>query len=594
MGAFTQKNNHPDSLFATSPIPGDEIILEYSQDQAESQKPLLSISQVNHDFYGFFKAISTKSVGDFGSSGDCNVDVMSDPNYALLPQVRSVCKIIIDGKELCSGTLLNNTANDSSIYFITAGHCLSLQTQASLTIFYYNYESPHGDTRIQGSRDFQTTGATLVANSDSADFALLKLAGERPLPMYRPYLSGWNRSVAPPAPYFAIHHPNGDVKKISRTSAPLIADSYMTSIFWPDFHWRVAHWNSGTTEPGSSGCGIFDNNGTLVGTLSGGDAICGASNNDYFSRFQKAWSYNTPKNQQLAGWLDPIGSSNTLNPIFGKELYGMHNATRLSNVASVDTGTVVTTGAVRYRTGVYLNSPFSKVAEKFVNINNKKIEGVYLAVGKGGTINGTSVNISFWSGTDVPQTNLYTLKNIPLSTLLSNKEKFVKLQQNLVVSGNLFVSYELNSPLSGDTLSIYFSQQKKDGASRPQNSTYLYNGTNWNAFSNEYPGSNGSLWLDIVTTDLLNSSLFSTKESSILLNIYPNPAKDKLTINSPNSAQIIESVTLISLDGGRFPISTLLEVENGVSFDIPSGLKGLYLVQVVVNHDIVNRKILIE
>lgn len=594
LGSFTSANNRLDSLFAISPVPGDEIILEYTQDVDDVQKPIISINQVNHDFLGVFKLLNQKVASRFLTSGSCNVDVTADSNYSSIPQVRSECKILL-GTELCSGTLLCNTSRDSSIYFLTAGHCLNTQAQASTMVFYYNYESPHGLKTVEGSYDLQTSGATLVANADTLDFALLKLTGERPSVHYRPYLSGWNRSVAPPAPYFAIHHPSGDVKKISRTINPLVGSTYNSPPFSNDIHWRVGVWNSGTTEGGSSGCGLFDNSGCLVGSLSGGGAFCGNSFDDYFVRFEKIWNYSPVNSGQLAYWLDPSSISSINAPFLGQELYGKQNAKRLSNIALLDSGIVRTSSPVRFKTGVYLNSPYSKVAEKFSNSTSKIIEGVYLVVGAKNSTTGRTVTLSFWSGVDSPEVLLHSMSNIPLSTLISNKEKFVKLDQSLFVNaGNLFVSYEINSPIAGDTLACYFSQRHKDGGARNQNSSYLYNGTNWVSFANAYPSDNGSLWLDIVTSDLLNNSLLSNKASRISLDVFPNPASQSLSIVFGNEILSVQSVRMISVDGEQYDIPHLVDISNGVSFAIPTGLKGIYIVQVLVGGEIVNKKVLVK
>src|SRR5690606_27422856 len=48
--------------------------------------------------------------------------------------------------------------------------------------------------------------------------------------------------------------------------------------------------DDGTTEPGSSGSGLWNQNGHLIGQLYGGQASCGNNVNDYYGRFDVSWS----------------------------------------------------------------------------------------------------------------------------------------------------------------------------------------------------------------------------------------------------------------------------------------------------------------
>ncbi|MEN0049655.1 MAG: 3-coathanger stack domain-containing protein, partial [Bacteroidota bacterium] len=72
--------------------------------------------------------------------------------------------------------------------------------------------------------------------------------------------------------------------------------------------WRVADWDSGTTEGGSSGSPIFDNTTKrIVGMLSGGFAACGNNSADWYGKFSFGWNNNGATNPafRLRDWLDP-------------------------------------------------------------------------------------------------------------------------------------------------------------------------------------------------------------------------------------------------------------------------------------------------
>ena len=76
----------------------------------------------------------------------------------------SVCKIIVDGTELCSGTMMNNTANDGKPYFLTAAHCITKQSANDQTvIFYFNYQTTTCQSTSGGNSSQTLSGAQLKA-----------------------------------------------------------------------------------------------------------------------------------------------------------------------------------------------------------------------------------------------------------------------------------------------------------------------------------------------------------------------------------------------------------------------------------------------
>ncbi|MBS3774803.1 MAG: T9SS type A sorting domain-containing protein, partial [Bacteroidales bacterium] len=67
---------------------------------------------------------------------------------------------------------------------------------------------------------------------------------------------------------------------------------------------RVKEWDVGTTESGSSGSPLFNQNKRIIGDLSGGEATCEDPVNDYFARFDRSWDDFGIKEHQLKAWLD--------------------------------------------------------------------------------------------------------------------------------------------------------------------------------------------------------------------------------------------------------------------------------------------------
>jgi hypothetical protein len=107
----------------------------------------------------------------------------------------------------------------------------------------------------------------------------------------------------------AIHHPNCDEKAISFNHDPITVTSYLGESTPGDgTHWRIDEWEDGTTEPGSSGSGIWDPNHRLVGQLHGGYASCTSITSDWYGRLSKSWNGGASDNTRLRTWLDPQGT----------------------------------------------------------------------------------------------------------------------------------------------------------------------------------------------------------------------------------------------------------------------------------------------
>ena len=217
---------------------------------------------------------------------------------------RAVCHITYDGF-IASGTLMNNTKKDGKPYILTAHHVISEEAIAEEAIFYFNYESESCDGTT-GTKSQSISGSNLRATTNHLDFSLLEMSSIPPS-IYQAYYAGWDRSGEVPSQTVCIHHPSGDVKKISMDHDVPLTASYTDSdyTFDTNTHWHIENWELGTTEGGSSGSPLFDMNHRVVGDLTGGDANCFNSVNDYFAKFSSSWDTYPAKENQLKYWLDP-------------------------------------------------------------------------------------------------------------------------------------------------------------------------------------------------------------------------------------------------------------------------------------------------
>jgi len=117
--------------------------------------------------------------------------------------------------------------------------------------------------------------------------------------------NGWNISTTPATSGVGIHHPQGDIKKISTYTKPL-QNVGGTETHW-SLQWAKTSTNHGVTEPGSSGSPIFDQNKYIVGTLTSGDATCETPlGHDFYGKMSYHWNKNGNNPvEQLKPWLDP-------------------------------------------------------------------------------------------------------------------------------------------------------------------------------------------------------------------------------------------------------------------------------------------------
>jgi hypothetical protein len=126
---------------------------------------------------------------------------------------------------------------------------------------------------------------------------------------YNPYFSGWDNSGNIPTASVSIHHPSGDIKKISfDDAAPSISQGMGSSE--ANSTWTVEWDRNTTTEGGSSGSPLFDQNHRIIGQLWGGGASCqNLTAPDYYGRVSNSWEpAGSNSTNQLKFWLDPSNS----------------------------------------------------------------------------------------------------------------------------------------------------------------------------------------------------------------------------------------------------------------------------------------------
>ena len=324
IGAITSKyllgDRENPHRYSTGIIKGDIITLEYYQPQSVDVMPVIYLSGV---FYGYRIKDEKSPVGGFNTSGSCNINVNCSQGNNWQLEKKAVARILVklnDKEFWCSGALINNTNQDASPLFLTANHCLDGKRDAisnpnvSDWIFYWDYETTCAGSNTEPNVP-TTTGAVVVANKNTdADFALLRLI-EDPRNIngnYSPYYLGWDATGNCGVKGVSIHHPHGDVKKISIVANTPTSTEYLEDVISNSYnHWRVT-WSDGTTEGSSSGAPLFNNAHRVIGQLHGGYASCNNINEaDWYGKFSVSWTGNgdTEPRRRLSNWLDSIGTN---------------------------------------------------------------------------------------------------------------------------------------------------------------------------------------------------------------------------------------------------------------------------------------------
>ncbi|MFN5311922.1 MAG: GEVED domain-containing protein [Flavobacteriales bacterium] len=509
-------------------------------------------------------------------SDPCEVNVNCSPvGDPWQDEKRGVARIyVVEGNQAgwCSGSLVNNTAQDCKPYFLTALHCGVNATASNMNQwkFFFRYEAPTctNPTIVGTLANYFISGCLRIADSgdsggnSGSDFLLVRLGNTNnennvinnlKSANFNAYWNGWNASPNPTTGGASIHHPAGDIKKISTFTGNTISTQGGSAA---GSHWRV-NWTAntnghGVTEGGSSGSPLFDGAaGYIIGTLTGGASYCTSPNApDQYGKMSFHWTANgTTSTEQLKPWLDPAnqnilvfgGSADPCNPLAGP----------------------CTASAVcdEHINTVSLNT-----------INNSS------ACGNNGYTDFTNISTSLAKG------NTYTLTITP--AILNNTQSIAYTDDEIAAWIDFNNDFDFNDPA--------------------EQVAYVLVGSGWtNTFNVTIPltAQTGQVRMrvrisyqpDGAITPCGPATFGETEDYSINITsgvgidehplaqvqVYPNPANEVLFIDLKD-LENVNSIALLDVNGKQ--IQELTNVKNGLNtFQIEQLAAGIY--QVRINQD---------
>lgn len=322
-GPVTSIENNDHGRWVSRDVPGDEVVMTYRAPVGLTEAVTLHISDVGYFARHMRYPEPWASAIERGGADECQVNVNCPEGDSWECEKSAVVRLQITqngGVYFCSGSMVNNTALDCRQLLLSSFHCVNDVDEDEWAFLQvrFNYQ---GAECASTSSSFapQRTGVIHLGDSNDiagngnisgSDFVLVEVEDNIP-DSWNPFFAGWDATGFGGNEGVGIHHPSGDLKKISSFSNSLSnSNAYAIGAHWR-VTWSPTETNHGVTEGGSSGSPIFDENHRILGTLTGGASFCSSPYApDYYGKMSYHWggSNPTPASQKLNVLLDPSGT----------------------------------------------------------------------------------------------------------------------------------------------------------------------------------------------------------------------------------------------------------------------------------------------
>ena len=270
-GPFTDKGPWGSGEFWSGTVDGDTAVIEFYKRTDENGQGF-EIFEISH----ILAELDWRLQSNEPDVLNCEVDASCYGDS----EKNAVGRIMFNdnGPTVCTGTLLNNVAQDRTPYFLTANHCVNSQAVAQTVEAYWFYQTTSCNSGFLRNWVRTGPGANLLAAQRSNDFALLRLLNNAPVGAV---FSGWTPAAqSPGTSVFGLHHPGLDIPPyflstsyLRRSTGSIIT----TNDYCQDSGLLSGYgvgWTTGVTEHGSSGSGLWNSSHYLVGVLSCGIDAC--------------------------------------------------------------------------------------------------------------------------------------------------------------------------------------------------------------------------------------------------------------------------------------------------------------------------------
>lgn len=338
--SISAEQNNENRLWATKVYQGGELSFRLSIPVGMEDGLALKIGNVGIGYkpYGY-------DFGNIDGSAPCMVNVVCPEGNGWEPERNSVAMIVSGGIEQCTGAMVMNACSSTRPFFLTANHCLD-GNQANW-VFQFQTWSTQCAFSIGWIETVQFNGATLRANNDATDFALLEL-NTTPAANSGIHYAGWTRQVNGNTSTTVIHHPAGDLMKISRdNNAPTAITDVNGGV--SRLSWRL-DLDLGRVQGGSSGAPYFNQDHRIIGQHMRRPQVNQLPVCDITvtvgPRFDQSWTGGGTNATRLSNWLDPFNTGLTTT-----------NTTNINALQNMPTTAFAVTGPTQFCTSAQYTLP---------------------------------------------------------------------------------------------------------------------------------------------------------------------------------------------------------------------------------------------
>ena len=261
------------------PMVGDTLSFSLSVAAADAGHVLLEVESLQAGYKGFGGLQShpyflRHAAAATTTTQSCLENYSCDATSANQGPAHAVVAVLIGNLYQCTGTLLNDVANDFAPYVLTARHCENgmlgggaPQAASSVTV-YWDAVSPCGmvlGSIYDGGAPAQSGATTVVEQQDAW---LIKLDAQ---PVADDaYWAGWDATGAVFTGGYSIHHALGYNKQYVGWYGQAIVQHIAAatlSVGYDSTFWGLVN-QVGSVGAGASGAAVFDPNNRVVGSAS--------------------------------------------------------------------------------------------------------------------------------------------------------------------------------------------------------------------------------------------------------------------------------------------------------------------------------------